>query len=111
EAIIAALSAPFEIDEQIVRVGASVGTAIGPRDGRSAEMLVRNADLALYRAKEDGRGLHQRFEPNLLARAEKRRAIESALRDAMDRRELRLSYQPVVRARDGRISGFEALLR
>lgn len=111
DAIIAALGAPFEIDGQIVRIGASVGTALGPRDGRSADMLVRNADLALYRAKEDGRGVHRRFEPNLLARAQQRRAIESALRDAMDEGQLRLTYQPVVSSFDGRIAGFEALLR
>ena len=110
-AIIAALSAPFEIDGQIVRIGASVGTAIGPRDGRSADALIRNADLALYRAKKDGRGVQRMFAPALLASAHKRRAIESALRDAMDEGQLRLTYQPVIDARDARIAGFEALLR
>ena len=110
-AIIAALSAPFEIDGQIVRIGASIGTAIGPRDGRSAEALISNADLALYRAKKDGRGIHRMFAPALLASAHKRRAIESALRNAMDQGQLRLAYQPVIDARDSRIAGFEALLR
>ncbi|WP_380875075.1 putative bifunctional diguanylate cyclase/phosphodiesterase [Sphingomonas sp. DBB INV C78] len=111
QAIIAALSTPFEIDGQIVRIGASVGTAIGPRDGRSAEMLVRNADLALYRAKEDGRGAHRVFESNMLVRSQKRRAIESALRDAIDGGQFRLSYQPVISVKDAGIAGFEALLR
>lgn len=111
DAVISAMTAPFEIDGDMVRIGASVGTAVGPRDGRSVEMLLRNADLALYRAKDDGRGVHRRFEPSLLIRAEKRRAIESALREALDNDQLRLVYQPVVDAKDERIAGFEALLR
>jgi len=110
-AIVAALSRPFEVDGDLVHIGASVGTAIGPRDGRSVELLIRNADLALYRAKEDGRGVHRYFEPGLLARAEKRRAIEAALREAIADDQFRLVYQPVISTGDGRVTGFEALLR
>lgn len=111
EAIIAAITQPFSIDDHLVRIGASVGTAIGIKDGRTVETLLRHADLALYRAKEDGRGLHRRFEPAMLVRAEKRRAIETALRSALDEDQLHLVYQPIVGAHDGEVVGFEALLR
>ncbi|MGP1352277.1 MAG: putative bifunctional diguanylate cyclase/phosphodiesterase [Parasphingopyxis sp.] len=109
--IIIALSAPYEVDEQILHIGASVGSAVYPKDGGSAGSLLRKADLALYRAKGSGRGTHSPFEPALLQKAEERRAIETALRDALKNEELHLAYQPVVTLATGEVAGFEALLR
>lgn len=110
--IIAAIGAPFEIDGHIIRIGASVGSAMAPRDGRSVETLIRNADLALYRAKDEGRGTLRRYDPSMLVQAERRRAIEAALREAIDKGDqFRLMYQPVVDADQGVIQSFEALIR
>ena len=109
--IIEMLSRPYEIDQHTLHIGASVGLAIGPRDGRTAEMLIRSADLALYRSKDAGGGVFHAYEPKLHAQAEERRLLEMALRTALDRGELHLTYQPVVDAGTGRLTGFEALLR
>jgi diguanylate cyclase (GGDEF)-like protein/PAS domain S-box-containing protein len=110
-ALVSALQGPFLYREQRLFVGASIGVAIGPRDGDSVEELIRNADLALYRAK-DGSGNDIRFyEPNLHARAEERRKIELALHGAMDAGEFSLAFQPLVDARSCEILSFEALLR
>ncbi len=110
-ALISALQGPFLYREQRLFVGASVGVAFGPRDGDSVEELIRNADLALYRAKA-GSGNDIRFyEPGLHARAEERRRLELALRSAMDLGEFTLVYQPVVAAQSGEITSCEALLR
>lgn len=109
--IIEVLSAPYEVGEHVLHIGASVGSAVGPLDGRTVETLIRNADLALYRAKDDGRGVHRRYEQKLHAEAERRRMIEFALRSAIDRGQFSLAYQPIVNTEDGRIQGFEALLR
>jgi diguanylate cyclase (GGDEF)-like protein len=110
-ALVSALQGPFLYREQRLFVGASVGVAIGPRDGETVEEMIRNADLALYRAKA-GSGNDIRFyEPALHARAEERRRIELALHGAMDSAEFSLAYQPVVLAGSGEINSFEALLR
>jgi diguanylate cyclase (GGDEF)-like protein len=110
-ALVSALQGPFLYREQRLFVGASVGVAIGPVDGDSVEEMVRNADLALYRAK-DGPGNDICFyEPALHARAEERRKIELALHGAMDAGQFSLAYQPVVDAQSGEIQSFEALLR
>jgi diguanylate cyclase (GGDEF)-like protein len=110
-ALVGALHGPFLYRDQRLFVGASIGVAIGPRDGDTVEDLIRSADLALYRAK-DGSGNDIRFfEPALHARAEERRRIELALHGAVDAGEFALSYQPVVDADTLRIRGFEALLR
>ncbi|USI74443.1 putative bifunctional diguanylate cyclase/phosphodiesterase [Sphingomonas morindae] len=111
ETIVTTLSAPYDIDGHRLHIGASVGSATAPRDGRTVETLLRNADLALYRAKDDGRGVHRRYEPQLHAAAENRRRIEAGLREAIERGELRLAYQPIVEADSGELAGFEALLR
>ena len=101
-ALVSALQGPFLYRDQRLFVGASVGVAIGPRDGDTVEELIRNADLALYRAK-DGSGNDIRFyEPALHARAEERRKIELALHGAMDAGEFSLAYQPVVDAQSVR---------
>src|SRR5690606_5198166 len=101
----------YEIDQHTLYIGAGVGSAIGPKDGQSAEMLIRSADLALYRSKDVGGGKHHPYEPQLHADAEQRRTLEIALRSALEKGELHLVYQPVVAADDTTIEGFETLLR
>jgi diguanylate cyclase (GGDEF)-like protein/PAS domain S-box-containing protein len=109
--VIDRVSQPYEIDGHHLSIGTSVGSAEGPRDGDAAEALMRNADLALYRAKSGGRGAHQRYEPALRAHAEERRVMELALRHAIARQELHLAFQPIVEACGEQLAGFEALLR
>jgi len=109
--IIATLSEPYEVDQHTLYIGASVGMAVAPRDGRTAEMLIRSADLALYRSKDGGGGLFHAYEPQLHVAAEERRVLEMALRGALEKDELHINYQPVVDAGTGRLTGFEALLR
>ena len=109
--IIDRLSQPYEIDHHTLYVGVSVGSAYGPRDGKTVEELMRNADLALYRAKDEGGGEHCQYEPNLHANAEERRKLEFSLRSAIENNELQLNYQPVVDANDESVVSFEALLR
>ena len=109
--IIETLSRSYEVDQQTLHIGASVGLAIGPRDGRTAEMLIRSADLALYRSKDAGGGVFHAYEPKLHAQAEERRVLEMALRGALEKGEMHLAYQPVVDAHTGQLTGFEALLR
>ena len=111
KAIIDTLSRPYEVDQHTLYIGASVGLATGPRDGRTAEMLIRSADLALYRAKDAGRGVFTAYEPALHVQAEERRTLELALRQALENGEMHIHYQPVVDAGTGRLTGFEALLR
>ncbi len=110
-AIITALSAPYQVDQHILHVGASVGSALSPADGQEAEALIRSADLALYRAKGEGGGLHCAYEPQLHAQAEERRQLELAMREALEKDQLHILYQPVVDAGEERIVGFEALVR
>lgn len=109
--VIARLSEPYQVDHHTLYVGASVGSAMGPRDGNSVEELMRNADLALYQAKDLGGGEHCGFEPLLHASAEERRQLEVSLRKALGRDEMVLHYQPVVDARSQNIVSFEALVR
>lgn len=109
--IIERLSEPYVVDAHTLYVGASVGSAMGPRDGCTVEELMRNADLALYRAKDQGGGEHFAFEPVLHAYAEERRRLEASLRNALTKEELLLHFQPVVDANDEHIVSFEALVR
>jgi len=109
--VIDRLSQPYEIDHHTLFVGASVGSAVGPRDGSTVETLMRNADLALYRSKDGGGGSHFTYEPALHAHAEERRKLEFALRRALERNEFQLNFQPVVDADNESIVSFEALLR
>ena len=110
-AVIERLSEPYRVDDQLLYVGASIGSAIGPRDGKSVEELMRNADLALYRSKDAGGGEFFEYEPSLHASAEERRQLEFSLRSALKREELLLHYQPVVDANSEELVGFEALVR
>ncbi len=109
--IVAALARPFELDGVPTTIGASVGFALGPQDGATAETLLRSADLALYEVKASGRGAACRFIPEIGAKVEERRALEADLVKALERGELALAFQPVVEASDEHIVGFEALLR
>ncbi|TFV48216.1 EAL domain-containing protein [Bradyrhizobium niftali] len=109
--LIQALSVPYEIDGHQVVIGASIGIALSPGDGTSSEELMRNADMALYRAKQDGRGVHRFFEREMDHQAQQRREMETDLRRALAHGEFELHYQPVVDIASESISGFEALLR
>ncbi len=109
--VIERLSQPYEVDHHTLYVGASVGSAIGPRDGSTVETLMRNADLALYRSKDEGGGVHFNYEPALHAHAEERRKLEFSLRRALERNEFVLYYQPVVDATSEVMVSFEALIR
>ena len=111
ERVIERLSEPYQVDQHTLYVGASVGSALGPKDGTSVEELMRNADLALYQAKDAGGGEHCGFEPMLHASAEERRQLEVSLRKALGRDEMTLHYQPVVDARSQNVVSFEALVR
>ena len=109
--IIETLSVPYEVEQNTLYIGASIGTAVGPRDGRSVEMLIRSADLALYRSKDQGGSISHAYEPQLHVHAEERRILEIALRKALERNEFEVHYQPVVNAKTGVVESFEALLR
>lgn len=109
--IIELIDRPFLIDGQLVNVGASVGAALAPADGDEPGTLLRNADLALYKAKADGKGTFRRFDPILDARVQARRSLEADLRRAIAVQEFELHYQPLVDARSGRITAAEALVR
>jgi predicted signal transduction protein with EAL and GGDEF domain len=104
-------SRPYSIEGHKVMIGASVGIAIGDPGRASADALVRNADLALYAAKAAGRGKHRLYEPSMHSEAAERQLLENDLRQAIDRGELSVHYQPIVRAAGEEISGFEALVR
>jgi diguanylate cyclase (GGDEF)-like protein/PAS domain S-box-containing protein len=105
------LSEPYSIDGHRVVIGASLGLALSPDDGVTSESLIRNADLALYAAKDGGRGRHHFYAADLHSDAEERRQLEQDLRDALTLGGLELYYQPVVHTVTERITGFEALLR
>jgi diguanylate cyclase (GGDEF)-like protein len=105
------LSAPFDLNDQQVVIGASIGIAIAPNDGSDPDQLMKNADMALYRAKEDGRGVYRFFEPEMDARMQFRRRLELDLRKAVAQGELVLYYQPMVVLETECIAGFEALVR
>ncbi len=109
--IIQELSEPYAIDGNRVVIGVSVGIAVAPDDGVTSEAIIRNADLALYAAKDAGRGRHHFYAPDLHSDAEERRQLEQDLRDAIASGGLQLAYQPVVHTASETIAGFEALLR
>jgi diguanylate cyclase (GGDEF)-like protein len=106
-----ALGQPFRVAGHQVSIGASVGIAAAPGHGDTPDQLLRNADLALYRAKAEGRGSFRFFEPTMDREAQARRALELDLREAFLNREFELYYQPFAEIASGRIVGFEALLR
>jgi diguanylate cyclase (GGDEF)-like protein len=109
--LIEQVSRPYQIEGHKVTIGASVGIAIGDVGRASADALVRNADLALYAAKAAGRGKHCFYEAAMHSEAAERQLIENDLRQAIERGELAVHYQPIVRTAGEEISGFEALVR
>jgi diguanylate cyclase (GGDEF)-like protein len=109
--IIAWISEPYDIDDQQALVGTSIGIAVSPGDGDAPDKLLRNADLALYRAKDDGRGTFRFFEPAMNEQMQARRVMELDLRKALTAGEFELYYQPVVNLESNEITGFEALIR
>ena len=109
--IIRSIGVPMLIGGQQIEIGASVGIAVGPGDGIKTDTLVKNADLALYKAKSEGRSTYHFFEAGMDAELQQRRSIEAGLRLALQRQELRLVYQPLLSLDDNRVSCVEALLR
>jgi diguanylate cyclase (GGDEF)-like protein/PAS domain S-box-containing protein len=110
-ALIEVVSKSYEVHGHEFIVGASIGIALAPSDGDSADALLRNADMALYRAKAEGRGSAHFFEPEMDRRIQARRVLELDLRKAFANGEFELFYQPLVSLDTDTISGFEALLR
>ena len=111
EKVIAALSLLFELDGQEIYTSVSLGISIYPGDGTDADSLLRNADTAMFQAKEQGRAIYQFYLPQMNERAVARLKIETQLRGALARREFVLHYQPKASLTSGEITGFEALLR
>jgi diguanylate cyclase (GGDEF)-like protein len=109
--IIMAFRQPFVVDGHQVMVGVSIGVTVAPGDSVSYETLMRDADIALYLAKTEGRGTVRFFEPEMDARIHLRRMLELDLRRAVDRHEFELYYQPLVSLIADKVVGFEALLR
>jgi diguanylate cyclase (GGDEF)-like protein/PAS domain S-box-containing protein len=109
--IIHSLSQPYSIDGHNIVIGASVGIALSPDDSSASEDLIRNADLALYAAKDGGRGRFHFYAQQLHAAAQVRAEVEKELRNAIVQGDLQLFYQPVVATATEQITGFEALLR
>jgi len=109
--LVEAISAPYEIDGHQIVIGVSIGISLSPQDGSDPDELLKNADLALYRAKADGRGTYRFFETGMDARAQARRLLEMDLRAALQRDEFQPYYQPIRDVASGRVVAFEALLR
>jgi diguanylate cyclase (GGDEF)-like protein/PAS domain S-box-containing protein len=111
ERIVEVLRRPFILDGKIVNSSASVGIAFAPEDGADSVTLMKNADLALHRAKSAGRNLARRFEPGMDQELHRRRAIELDLRRALVHDQLEMHYQPLFDLRTQQVCGFEALIR
>lgn len=111
DAILEVLNRPFLIGCNPITIGASVGVAVAPRDGREADVLHRSADMAMYRAKSDGRNCIRYFVPSMYKEALARRRLEADLRAAIDACEFYLVYQPIVDGQSSEVIAYEALLR
>ena len=109
--VLQAVAAPHSIDEHDLHITTSIGVSVYPDDGRDAETLIKNADTAMYQAKENGRQSYQFFTPAMNVRAVERQFIEEGLRSALERREFTLDYQAKINLKTGAITGAEALLR
>jgi predicted signal transduction protein with EAL and GGDEF domain len=109
--IIETIGAPFDLDGQQIIIGVSIGIAVAPEDANNAVQLLKAAELALYRAKSDGRGTYRFFEPAMHINVQARRALERDLHKALTNDEFVVHYQPLVNLQTERICGFEALIR
>jgi predicted signal transduction protein with EAL and GGDEF domain len=109
--LIEVVSAPYNIQGHQITIGVSIGVAVAPNDGSDPDQLLKNSDLALYRAKEDGGGIFHFFEIGMDARAQARRLLEIDLRGALLRSEFLVYYQPIQDLKADRVVGFEALVR
>ena len=109
--LIEVLIAPYDLEGHQVVVGTSVGIAMAPNDGSEPDALMKNADLALYRAKADGGGVYRFFELEMDARMQARRALELDLRKAIVNKEFELYYQPIIDVKSGQVTSCEALIR
>jgi diguanylate cyclase (GGDEF)-like protein/PAS domain S-box-containing protein len=109
--ILSALAAPYSVDQKRLDINASIGVSTYPGDGQDAETLIQKADTAMYDAKKLGRNSYQFFKADMQARVLERLRLESGLRSALGRDELRLNYQPKIDLKTGEITGVEALLR
>jgi diguanylate cyclase (GGDEF)-like protein len=109
--IFATLNLPYCIDQLDLHVTMSVGISVYPNDGQDADSLINCADTAMYHAKQGGRNNYLFFEPQMNVLADERRSIEGGLRQALERQELILYYQPKIHLETGAISGIEALIR
>ncbi len=109
--LIETLSAPAPYEGQELALGSSLGVSLYPDDGRTAEALMANADMALYRAKESGRGVYRFFKREMDDSIRERRSLARDLRQGIADEELVVHYQPLARAADGEVCGFEALVR
>ena len=105
------VEAIHSVESHELRVTASIGISVYPEDGRDAETLIKNADTAMYQAKQSGRHTFRFFKPEMNLMAVERQSMEEDLRCALDRHELELHYQPIVNIKSGAITGTEALLR
>jgi diguanylate cyclase (GGDEF)-like protein len=106
-----ALARPAIYGDSVIHTGASIGITIAPEDGSAAGQLLKNGDIALYRAKAEGRGTHCFFASSMRVQVEHRQVIENELRRALGRDEISAFFQPKIRLQDGAFLGFEALAR
>jgi len=109
--ILLAIATPYLIDQHELHISASIGIVTYPDDGTEAETLMKNADIAMYHAKEAGRNNYQFFKPEMNVHAVERQSLEEGLRHALERQELVLHYQPKINLQTGSIIGAEALVR
>jgi diguanylate cyclase (GGDEF)-like protein len=105
------LNEPFEIEGHKLNIGTSIGIALAPEDGADTDELMKKADMALYRAKADGRNGYSFFDPTMTAQADARHHMEKDLRRAIANREFELHYQPIIDVKTHMVSGAEALIR